>query len=111
IFFRKKPFILTVDGPPSQDRLLTLVQSSPVYLDIPSNMPQSFFEEVRKKYPEVKIIASYHDHEKTPENLEEIFAELLAFSPDVIKMACMAQSSVDGLRMLSFLQKHADVFP
>ena len=52
--------------------------------------------------PGIQLIASFHDYEKTPENLEEIFAALCALSPDVIKIVGTAQSSIDGLRMLSF---------
>ena len=111
LLLKKIPFILTLDAPSCPEKLFTLASYGPTYLDIPSSMPKSFFEEVRHRYPKVKLIASLHDYEKTPENLEEIFSELYALSPDVIKIVGTAQSSIDGLRMLSFLQKHSAQFP
>src|SRR5947209_8563331 len=75
---KKIPFILTLDAPICSEKLFTLASYEPTYLDIPSSMPKSFFEEMRRRYPKVKLIASFHDYEKTPENLEEIFSELYA---------------------------------
>src|SRR2546427_7008711 len=93
LILKNIPFILTLDAPCCFEKLLILASYKPAYLDIPSSMPKSFFDEVRSKYPDIQLIASFHDYEKTPENLEEIFSRLQALGPDVIKIVGYAQSS------------------
>lgn len=105
-----RPFILTTNHP-TKELLCELAALHPVYLDVPAHFPQEFFVKLRHQFPDVQLIASYHDYEKTGDNLEEIFKQLLALRPDLIKIATFAQSSVDGLKMLLFLKKHAKRFP
>ncbi len=105
------PYILRCDLKPSFKLILQLAACNPKYVDVPASMPKELFDTIRTSYPHVKIIASFHDFEKTPENLEEIFWHLRSFDCDVIKIVSHAESALDGLRMLSFLQKHSSLFP
>ena len=59
--------------------------------------------------PSIAIISSYHNFEKTPEDLEEILQKMDRFSPKIYKIATMARSSLDALRMLIFVKKHNNV--
>jgi 3-dehydroquinate dehydratase / shikimate dehydrogenase len=52
------------------------------------------------RYGPTKRIISYHNFKQTPDNLEEIFSEMQELDPDIIKLATMANSPVDNVRML-----------
>ncbi|MCB1107843.1 MAG: shikimate dehydrogenase [Chlamydiia bacterium] len=56
--------------------------------------------------PSIPRIVSYHDFEKTPEDLEKILPQLNHFPAKIKKIATFANSSLDALRMLNFVQKH-----
>ncbi|HEX4614104.1 MAG TPA: shikimate dehydrogenase, partial [Urbifossiella sp.] len=53
-----------------------------------------------------KRIISYHNLNETPENLEDLYAEMLKLDGDVYKIAVMAQAPADVARVLR-LQKAA----
>ena len=55
LLFKKRPFILTLDAPCCPEKLFTLANYAPHYLDIPSSMPKSFFDAVRRKHPGYSI--------------------------------------------------------
>ncbi len=63
--------------------------------DIAANIP---------RYGRTKRIVSLHNFESTPENLEEIHARLLALDADIVKIATMANSFDDSIRMLDLLK-------
>lgn len=48
------------------------------------------------------LILSYHNFEETPENLMEVFSELTAVSPKVVKIAVMPQNAQDVLDMMNY---------
>ena len=52
------------------------------------------------RYGSTKRIVSLHNFEETPENLEEIHARLAALDADIVKIATMANSYTDSIRML-----------
>lgn len=54
-----------------------------------------------------KLIVSYHNFDETPENLEEIYDQICAREPDIVKIATKAQNSYDTLRILDLI-KNAD---
>ncbi len=55
------------------------------------------------RFGTTKRIISYHDFEKTPEDLDQIHARLSALDPDIVKIATMAKSPLDNLRMLTLI--------
>lgn len=75
------------------------------YIDIEHDSAKSFFQWVRKNYPNVKIICSYHNTKKTPANLNSIFLSMQDLKPDIFKIATFATRSTDSLRMLSFIKE------
>lgn len=87
----------------SKELLHKLADLYPGFLDVPHDLP--LIPTVRQKYPKIRLIASYHDYEKTPDNLESILSELKTLKADYIKIVTFAQNSLDGVRLLSFLQK------
>jgi 3-dehydroquinate dehydratase / shikimate dehydrogenase len=57
------------------------------------------------RYGKTKRIISLHDYRKTPDDLDEIHARLTALDADVVKMATMANTSHDNLRMLQLVRR------
>ncbi|MBV8879687.1 MAG: shikimate dehydrogenase [Planctomycetaceae bacterium] len=53
---------------------------------------------------DAKLIVSYHDFEKTPEDLEATATKMAALEPFLVKVACQARGSADLARLVT-LQK------
>lgn len=98
-FIAQKPLLLTAKH--SHRELAAL---GPSYLDIPISMPKELFSTIAKDFPEVKIIASYHNFEETPD-LDHCFKDLLSFPAHMYKCVCMAKNVHDGVRMLHTVQR------
>lgn len=69
------------------------------YIDLPWDYPDDVTGS--------KVIRSYHNFEKTPSNLEDIFNQMP--KAHLYKIACRAHSTLDALRMLAFVKKRANV--
>lgn len=82
-------------------RLCTL---NPDYLDLEYDVPTQTIQAIRKLYPAIKLILSYHNFEKTPEDLSALFQTI--YQPDcyAYKIATHALSTLDALRMLHFVK-------
>ena len=89
------------------DFFLFLASFNPPFLDIPHILGKAFFFKIKTQFPQIQLIVSYHNERETPDNLGEILSELKSFDAAVIKMATHAKSGLDGLRMLSLLQKES----
>ncbi|MEK6238331.1 MAG: shikimate dehydrogenase [Planctomycetales bacterium] len=63
--------------------------------DVAANVP---------RYGETKRVVSLHDFRKTPEDLEQVRDRLAALDADVVKIAAMAQTPRDNLRMLAMVR-------
>ncbi len=88
------------------ERLLAL--ESP-FFDLEGDMRPAFLEAAVKNHPKTRFVLSHHDFEKTPENLDEIYRSLSRYSPFTCKIAAMANSTSDALRMLLFVKQHQTV--
>lgn len=75
---------------------------APDFVDLPFHTPLEVFEEVEKAYPSIQRICSWHDFEKTPQHFDLIFER----PAEIYKLATLANSTLDALRMLHFV-KHA----
>lgn len=80
----------------SLDELEKLLELGPEYVDLDCMTPKSFLKKVK-----CKVICSYHNYDETPEDLKAI----KLFDADEYKLATMARSTLDSLRMLEFVQK------
>ena len=89
------------------DILLDSVSLGPEWVDIEKSTPDSFLEELLARSPQLKILRSVHDFDKTPSYLEQF----LDPKADAIKIACYAKSSLDALRLLNFARQHEQVIP
>lgn len=61
-----------------------------------------------RRYGKTKRIISYHNFNETPEDLADIHAKMAKLDPDIIKLATMANSPSDMVRMLR-LVKHSSI--
>ena len=86
-----------------QERLMILrsvIASGVDYVDLEEDIAASI-----PRYGKTKRIVSLHNFEETPSNLEEIHARLAALDADVVKIATMANSFADSIRMLRLLKQ------
>jgi len=79
------------------------------FVDIELRAEEEEKEEVRRvvKNNHKKLILSYHNFEKMPseEELNEIFAQMVAEGADIAKVACLAHSEEDVARLLCTASK------
>ncbi|MFO0904820.1 MAG: shikimate dehydrogenase [Pirellulales bacterium] len=57
------------------------------------------------RYGKTKRIISYHNFRETPENLWDIHKRLAALDADIVKLATMAHSQYDNLRMMRLVKE------
>jgi 3-dehydroquinate dehydratase/shikimate dehydrogenase len=87
-------------------RLITqLAALHPDYLDLEYDTSDEYILAFKKNFPTIQLIGSYHDFEKTPDDLEGLFLRLHKPYFDIFKMATTAHSLCDTLRLLIFLKK------
>ncbi|MCH9613713.1 MAG: Shikimate dehydrogenase (NADP(+)) [Chlamydiia bacterium] len=80
----------------SLDELEALLELGPEYVDLDCATPESFLSRVK-----CKVICSYHNFDETPKDLGAI----RLFDADEHKLATMANSTLDSLRMLNFVKE------
>lgn len=101
------PVILTLRG--KQPEAKRLLASSPAYIDLMHDTPLSFVEEIGREFPQVKRIISYHNYERTPEDLSVVLQQMRSLPAELYKIVCLATSSSDALRMVALSQKEPDL--
>lgn len=80
--------------------LKCLASLKPDYLDLEYHVPEHFVKDIANQYPEIKLILSYHDFEKTPLDLDALQEKIEIKPPCLYKLALMPQSTNDTLRLL-----------
>jgi len=85
--------------------LKQLISLCPHYLDLEYTLEPQFFASMREKSPHTKLICSYHNFIETPLDLMQLYHSLKKMPADIIKIATMANSSLDGLRMLKLTRQ------
>lgn len=83
-----------------------LASLCPACIDVEYTTSKEWVERIKKASPTSQIILSYHDFERTPSDLEAIRDSMLQTAPQAIcKIATMANSTLDALRMLVFCKE------
>ena len=85
-----------------------LLSLAPDYVDLPHTTESTIFEEIGTRFPHIKRICSYHDFEKTGD-LDSLFEQLRSKPAEVYKIATLAHSTTDALRMLRLVKKYGCV--
>ncbi|NGX61107.1 MAG: Shikimate dehydrogenase (NADP(+)) [Chlamydiae bacterium] len=93
----------------SQEEIRKFASLEPDYFDLESDLPENFLEELSRDFPQVKQIISYHNFSETPADLEGLFQGMKRRSASLYKIACQANSILDSLRMLDFVEKHRPI--
>lgn len=86
--------------------ILTLCKINPDYIDLEYDIYKDFLQEIKSRYPDIKLIGSYHNFDETPENLTAIFQSLQHPCFDAYKIATIANKTLDALRMLQFVHAY-----
>lgn len=86
-------------------RLFTL---KPQFFDLEHDTSLEFVEKMKKLYPDVQIIFSYHNFLNTPNNLREIYQNLKNPFASFYKIATYANNAIDAFRVLEFLKENQD---
>lgn len=93
---------------PEAERLALIeraLELRPDYCDIEADTDPVFIERVSKKFPEVKLIGSYHNFEETPADLKALLAGMKNPHFAIYKIAVMARSTADMLRLMAFAKE------
>lgn len=107
---RPCPVVITVRRPADggkwagteADRLMLLRQAiaeGVEYVDLEEDIAGQV-----PRFGKTKRIVSYHNFQETPDDLPALHARLAALDADVVKIATMAQSPADNLRMLRLVR-------
>ena len=86
-----------------QERLMLLrnaIVEGVEYVDIEADVAAQI-----PRYGTTKRIISFHRFEDTPDNLEELHAAMAEEDADIVKIATMARSFSDNLRMIEMVRK------
>ena len=87
----------------SEDERLMLLRSAIVagvdYVDLEEDIAAKI-----PRYGRTKRVISLHDFDGTPENLAELHARLSKLDADIVKIATMANSFADTIRMLRLVE-------
>ncbi|MDB4393856.1 shikimate dehydrogenase [Rhodopirellula sp.] len=85
-----------------QERLMLLrsaIAAGVEYVDIEADIASQI-----PRYGNTKRIISFHDMSETPDNLEELHAAMADEDADIVKIATMANSFSDNLRMIKLVR-------
>lgn len=85
--------------------LLDAIDLGADYIDIEFSTPESFLREIKKKKADTRLILSYHNFQKVPEDLQKIIDGMVQKEFDIIKLAVMANSIQDNLQIFSAIKK------
>jgi 3-dehydroquinate dehydratase / shikimate dehydrogenase len=88
--------------------ILQLVTLNPEYLDLEWDTSAEFIQQILDQYPHIKLILSHHDFNSTAADLEALFHKISIKPAYLYKIATMANSTLDALRMLGFCQQYSD---
>jgi 3-dehydroquinate dehydratase/shikimate dehydrogenase len=91
------------------EKIEELFALKPAFFDLEYDTDPAFIVRMKKTFPEVKVILSYHDFEKTAPDLDLLYEEIAHVPVFAYKIATFANSSLDALRMLLFVKKRNNV--
>ena len=85
-----------------QERLMLLrssIAAGVEYVDIEADIASQI-----PRYGNTKRIISFHDMSETPDNLEDLHAAMAEEDADIVKIATMANSFADNIRMINLVR-------
>lgn len=88
-----------------------LAALNPDYLDVENAYLQAIAADLKAEFPTLKIIASHHVIDHTPEDLSSLLQQMQHPAVTHYKIVTQANSIIDALRMLEFLQAQQHYYP
>ena len=88
--------------------LLNAIAAGADYVDIELSTPEPLLEELIKKKAETRFILSYHNFQQVPEDLQVTFDRMLQKGFEIIKIAVMANSIEDNLKIFDIIKQAKD---
>lgn len=86
-----------------------LLSYQPAFFDLEYDITPSILQSLIENHPTTKFIISYHNFEKTPENLEEIYQKMQRYPAFTYKISAFSQSTNDALTLLLFSRRYPQV--
>jgi 3-dehydroquinate dehydratase / shikimate dehydrogenase len=87
---------------------LTLIKKlaalEPEYIDLEYDVATEFAIKLKQQHPAIQLICSYHDFQQTPDNLAQLLNNMKHAVYSIYKIVTFAQSTLDCLKMLQFVQ-------
>ena len=75
------------------------------FIDIELNSGKKIIRDLIKNKRNSKVIVSYHNFKKTPQNINRIYKQIKKLNPDIIKLATFANSITDNLKIFEIIKK------
>jgi 3-dehydroquinate dehydratase / shikimate dehydrogenase len=76
------------------------------YIDVEYNLHKNDLKWFLANRKTTKIILSYHNYLKTPNNLEKICDKMLSYNPDLIKVISFANKLEDNKKVFDLIDKY-----
>ena len=87
------------------EKIRELSTLQPEYIDLEYTVNPTFVKKLRVENPQIHVIISFHDFEKTPP-LSSVLEMLKKFEADLYKIAVMVHSSSEALSLLTFMREN-----
>jgi 3-dehydroquinate dehydratase / shikimate dehydrogenase len=85
------------------------LELEPQFFDLEYDTRPAFIEKVTRSFTKTRFILSYHNFQETPRDLGVIYEEMAKVPVYGYKMAALAVSTNDALRLLLFGREHPQV--
>lgn len=86
-----------------------LLRLAPSFFDLEYDTDPDFINEVIQSFPKTRFILSYHNFCGTPSDLDMLYRTMQTYSAFHYKIATMAHSANDALKMLLFARRHPNL--
>lgn len=86
-----------------------LAKLGPTYFDLEFGLDLEFIKNLNNKHPQISLICSYHNFDETPSNLNQILQAMENKVFSFYKIATLANSIIDSLRILQLAQTNKNL--
>ncbi len=104
----QKPLIITWKGKLEEDALRFVLSLSADFIDVDYRINNALLEKLKKAFPAVKWILSYHNFDGTDCDLSSRLACMMVKKAHYYKIAVLANCALDAFRLAHFLKTHGD---
>jgi 3-dehydroquinate dehydratase / shikimate dehydrogenase len=88
------------------DQIRQLASLEPSYFDLEYDVDEDLYDELLSISPDTQIISSFHDFSGAPIDLKSVLEVMKQVPASIYKIATMANSTIDALKMLRFVKEN-----